>query len=257
MGLSTVVSANVGFPVRLLRCTVRGCWLPRQDRVRFVSDVRNSHEVCLCGTLWVNDAARAGPCLRHTCPAWCLKEAPRGHAYTPAEQYDSLLRVEGSCACPCKYCGMPHTALQVNLFLAVLKIKFAKAQTAFRARNAGKSRTRRNTVMSFFMAAKSRFSEYSAKRSQVRGCQGAHGMAVFVVRRGFHRGTAAPSAFPVPDQFFHLVHVGFPCSCLHTHTSRQMLHALASTAPTRVQRPRCRTSVLGAHGLLTDQNTGC
>ncbi|KXZ54857.1 hypothetical protein GPECTOR_4g929 [Gonium pectorale] len=53
----------------------------------------------------------------------------------------------------------------VNLFLAVLKIKFAKAQTAFRARNAGRSRARRNSVVSLFTVAKSKFTQYSAKRS--------------------------------------------------------------------------------------------
>ncbi|KXZ54859.1 hypothetical protein GPECTOR_4g931 [Gonium pectorale] len=53
----------------------------------------------------------------------------------------------------------------VNLFLAVLKIKFAKAQTAFRAGNAARSRVRRNTVVSLFTAAKSKFTQYSAKRS--------------------------------------------------------------------------------------------
>ncbi|GIL55077.1 hypothetical protein Vafri_10594, partial [Volvox africanus] len=53
----------------------------------------------------------------------------------------------------------------VNLFLAVLKIKFAKAQTAFRARNTGRSRNRRNSVMTLLVKAKSRFSELSARRS--------------------------------------------------------------------------------------------
>lgn len=55
-------------------------------------------------------------------------------------------------------------SLQLNLFLAVLKTKFAKAQTAFRQRGATRRGTRRNSVMTLLGKAKNKWQAVSDRR---------------------------------------------------------------------------------------------
>ena len=58
--------------------------------------------------------------------------------------------------------------LQLNLFLAVLKIKFAKAQTLFHNQLAlQRGKARRNSIMTFMSRVQTKWTEYSSKRSQV------------------------------------------------------------------------------------------
>ncbi|KAG2448926.1 hypothetical protein HYH02_006274 [Chlamydomonas schloesseri] len=55
----------------------------------------------------------------------------------------------------------------LNLFLAVLKIKFAKAQTLFHNQLAlQRGKARRNSIMTFMSRVQSKWTEYSSKRSQ-------------------------------------------------------------------------------------------
>lgn len=50
----------------------------------------------------------------------------------------------------------------MNLFLAVLKTKFAKAQTIFHAKNAASNaKSRRNSLVMFFSAVKTKVSDVS------------------------------------------------------------------------------------------------
>jgi hypothetical protein len=55
----------------------------------------------------------------------------------------------------------------LNLFLAVLKIKFAKAQTLFRNQLELQRKGRRNTLLNFMSRVHSRWTDYSNKRSRV------------------------------------------------------------------------------------------
>lgn len=74
------------------------------------------------------------------------------------------------------------TLLQMNLFLAVLKIKFAKAQTAFHARRATqRNRTRKNTVMSLFTAARSKWKSVASQRSAASSLN--HSVATIINQR--------------------------------------------------------------------------
>lgn len=61
----------------------------------------------------------------------------------------------------------------MNLFLAVLKTKFAKAQSIFEAKSATKKPKKKNTLQLFFSNATSRISsklsQMSERSSQVRG----------------------------------------------------------------------------------------
>eukprot|EP00198_Chlamydomonas_reinhardtii_P001158 XP_001690493.1 voltage-gated Ca2+ channel, alpha subunit [Chlamydomonas reinhardtii] len=55
----------------------------------------------------------------------------------------------------------------LNLFLAVLKIKFAKAQTLFHNQLAlQRGKARRNSIMTFMSRVQTKWTEYSSKRSQ-------------------------------------------------------------------------------------------
>ena len=60
-----------------------------------------------------------------------------------------------------------HRLLQVNLFLAVLKIKFAKAQTLFKNRLSKMSKRRKkNLLMRMMDKGKKRVSDYAKKKKE-------------------------------------------------------------------------------------------
>ncbi len=61
---------------------------------------------------------------------------------------------------------MPSCPTQLNLFLAVLKIKFAKAQTLFHNQLAlQRGKARRNSIMTFMSKVQSKWTDFSSKRS--------------------------------------------------------------------------------------------